>query len=597
MPRPLFSSLRYPTLRYPTRRRGSRAAFLIATLFAVAGLVLLSFQLAAPAQATSSKAASTSSVTVAINGEVAARQAALSVAITPVVSCASLAAMDFSQAAPGSPTQITSATTITENGASYCDVQGIQPPQLQFDLRLPVSTWTGRYVQEGCGGYCGAVSPGAPQAATNCPAVTGNELALATDNEGHTGSGFDALFGWDPGMRVSYAYSSEHDLDLAAKAIIAAYYGHGPAYSYFDGCSDGGREALVEAERYPHDFNGILAGAPEIYASELNGEVQAWNLLANMNSAGHEILTAEKLPALHAAVEAACGNAQGYIADPRTCSFNPASIECPKGTDSNNCLTAAQVAVVVKLYQGPRDSSGGNLYPGGEPYGSELAWTPWFVMASTDTAWPGDTIDYGAATGMLEDLAFWTNPPAGFKLTDWSFSLKDYERLTALNGLNDATDPNLSAFEKAGGKIIIWQGFADSAINPFGTINYYKAVAADAGGFSASQSFSRLYMIPGGYHCLGGGAPQVTADLLDPLFSWVQNGVAPGAQSFPLTQPTSTLTSITVSPMNPAAPVTVRGSGPAYNASYHWVGQLLHGNELWCDVNGMQVSCRTRIDR
>jgi feruloyl esterase len=100
-------------------------------------------------------------------------------------------------------------------------------------------------------------------------------------------------------------------------------------------------------------------------------------------------------------------------------------------------------------------------------------------------------------------------------------------------------------------------------------------VVADAGGFSASRAFSRLYMIPGGYHCLGGGAPQVTADLLDPLLRWVENRVAPGAQSFPLTRPTSTLTSITVSPMNPAAPVTVKGSGPAYNASYHWIGHLL----------------------
>lgn len=572
MPRPRFASL----------QRGSRPVFLLATFLAIAGLIVLGFQLAAPANA-----AKPASATVAA----AIRPAGV---VAPVVNCSQLAALDLSQTVPGAPTQITSATTTTISGASYCEVQGVQPPQLQFDLRLPVSTWTGRYVQEGCGGYCGAVSPGAPQAATNCPAVTGNELALATDNEGHTGSGFNALFGYDPGMRVSYAYSSEHNLALADKAIIAAYYGHGPTVSYFDGCSDGGREALVEAERYPTDFQGILAGAPEIYASELNGEVQAWNVLANMDASGHEILTAEKLPALHAAVEAACGNAQGYIADPRSCNFDPASIQCPANTDDNSCLTPAQVTVAVKLYQGPRDPQGTNLYPGGEPYGSEAAWTPWFVMPSTDTAWPADTIDYGAATGMLEDLAFWKNPPASFKLTDWNFSLQDYQRLTALNGLNDATDPDLSAFAKAGGKIIMWHGFADSAINPFGTINYYKAVVQDAGGFAASQQFSRLYMIPGGYHCLGGGSPQVTADLLDPLFSWVEGGTAPGAQAFPLTSPTPTLTSITVSPLDPNAPVKVQGSGPALNASYSWAGHLLHGNELWCDVNGMAVSCRTK---
>lgn len=571
-------------------RASRRSAFLIVTVLAIAGLVLAGFQLSARA---AGSAQAQTAARIAVNGALTAAQpgTANATAIAPAITCNVLATRDFATVTPGAPTQITSATVTTYNGASFCDVQGVQPPQLQFDLKLPVSTWTGRYVQAGCGGYCGSVGSVAPQAATGCPKVTGNELALATDNEGHTGSGFNALFGYDPGMRVSYAYSSEHNLALAAKAIIKAYYGQGPSDSYFDGCSDGGREALVEAERYPADFNGILAGAPEIYASELNGEVQAWNVLVNMSSSGHEILTADKLPALHAAVEAACANAQGYITDPRACGFDPKSIQCPAGTDTSGCLTPAQVAVAVKLYQGPRDPQGGNLYPGGEPYGSELAWIPWFVMPSTDANWPADTIDYGAATGMLEDLAFRVNPPATFKLADWTFTLRNYQRLTALNGLNDATDPNLNAFAKAGGKIIIWHGFADSAINPFGTINYYKAVTQAAGGFAASQRFSRLYMVPGGYHCLGGGAPQVTADLLDPLIRWVENGTAPGAQTFPLTSPTATLASITETPLNPFTPV--HAGGAALNLSYHWVGQLLHGNELWCDVNGMEVACRT----
>ena len=498
--------------------------------------------------------------------------------------------MDFTQIT-GAPTEISSAATVTITGASYCEVKGEQPPQLQFDLRLPVSTWTGRYVQEGCGGYCGAVSPGPPQLATNCPAVTGNELALATDNEGHVGAnGFDALWAAaDPAMRISYAYTSEHNLALAAKAIIAAYYGHGPSYSYFDGCSDGGREALVEAERYPRDFNGILAGAPEIYASELNGEVQAWNILTNMDSATREILTAEKLPALHAAVDKACAGPDGYVTDPRGCDFSPASIQCPAGTDSDSCLTPAQVGVVTRLYQGPRDTSGQSLYPGGEPYGSELAWTGWLVDPAADTAWPADTIDYGAASGMLKYIAFAKNPPASFTLTDWKFTLANYERLTALNGLNDATDPDLSAFARAGGKIIMWQGWADSAINPFGTVTYYSAVVRNAGGYGAAQQFSRLYMIPAGYHCLGGGDPQVTGDLLTPLMNWAERGTGPGAQTFPLVTPTATLKSITVSPLNPALPV---GDGKGLNSSYPWVGSLLHGNEIWCTVDGMSVTCR-----
>src|SRR5215467_14276629 len=265
------------SLRRAMRRPANHPVF-FATIIAVAGLLMLAFQLAGSPSGPG-RAAGTGTVAVA-------RALHAAGTVTPVVNCAQLQAMDFSQI-PGAPTQVTSAATVTINGASYCEVKGEQPPQLQFDLRLPVSTWTGRYVQEGCGGYCGAVSPGPPAVSTNCPAVTGNELALATDNEGHIGANaFDALWGAaDPAMRISYAYSSEHNVAIAAKAIIAAYYGHGPSYSYFDGCSDGGREALVEAERYPNDFNGILAGAPEIYASELNGEVQAWNILTNMDSA------------------------------------------------------------------------------------------------------------------------------------------------------------------------------------------------------------------------------------------------------------------------------------------------------------------------
>ena len=560
-------------------KRPSRSLFFAAFLLA-AGLALAVFQLAVPSSAPIARAAS------------AVRAVHPAGTVSPVIGCAQLATIDFSQIS-GAPTEITSATTTTIDGASYCEVQGEQPPQLQFDLRLPVSTWTGRYVQEGCGGYCGAVTPGAPAVSTNCPAVTGNELALATDNEGHTGAnGFDALWAADdPAMRISYAYSSEHDLALAAKAIIAAYYGHGPAYSYFDGCSDGGREALVEAQRYPRDFNGILAGAPEIIASELNGEVQAWNILSNMNAQGHEILTAEKLPALHAAVIKQCGNSQGYIVDPRTCDFKPASVECPAGTDNSNCLTAAQVAVVGKLYEGPRDPQGQSLYPGGEPYGSELAWSGWLIDPASDTAWPKDTIDYSAALGMLKYIAFATNPPASFQLTDWTFTLANYQRLTALNGLNDATDPNLSAFAKAGGKIIIYQGWADSAISPFGTVSYYSAVVRDAGGYAASQAFSRLYMIPAQYHCLGGGTPQVTGDLLSPLMSWVESGTAPGAQTFTAVDPTSAVKSITVSPLNPDV-LPAGASKTGLNSSYPWVGQFRGGTELWCDVDGMRVSCR-----
>ncbi len=163
------------------RRPATHPVFFATILTVVAGLVLLVFQLAGPAPAPA-RAAGTGTGTATVTSAVHPAGA-----VAPVVSCARLALMDFTQI-PGAPTEVTSAATVTIDGASYCEVKGEQPPQLQFDLRLPVSTWTGRYVQEGCGGYCGAVTPGAPQVSTNCPAVTGNELALATDNEGHVGA-------------------------------------------------------------------------------------------------------------------------------------------------------------------------------------------------------------------------------------------------------------------------------------------------------------------------------------------------------------------------------------------------------------------------
>ena len=510
-------------------------------------------------------------------------------AITPTTSCGALAQLDLSTVS-GAPARVMSAATATISGAGYCEVKGYIAPQTQFDLRLPVSTWTGRYVQEGCGGLCGGVNPGPPALAAGCPRVTGNELALATDNEGHLGSSpVDGLWAASaPSLRIVMGYTSEHQLALAAKAVIAAYYGQGPAYSYFDGCSDGGREGLAEAQRYPHDFNGILAGAPASIWAALNGEFQTWEIEANTGPGGHEILTADKLPALHAAVLKACAGPDGYLTDPRTCAFDPASIQCPAGQDSSSCLTPAQVAAARRIYRGPADQQGASLYPGGEPYGSELAWQGWLAQPTSDTGWPADTAAYQIALNYLRYMAYPANPPASFTLSQFRFDAAGYQQLTRLAGLYDATSPDLSAFARAGGKIIMYHGWADQAIPPFGTVSYYAAVARSAGGFAASQAFSRLYLIPAQYHCLGGGDPAVTGDLLTPLMTWVEQGQAPGAISFPLVKPTSTLTQITVSPADPLTPPT---GGTGLNSSYPWLGRFPTAAPLWCTVNGMSVSC------
>jgi hypothetical protein len=520
--------------------------------------------------------------------------------VRPVIACDQLASSsyDFSNV-PDAPTIVATGATATSGGDSFCDVTGYIAPQEAFELSLPVSTYTGRYVQEGCGGFCGTRLSGSDASAAGCLDAAGlNQagLAFGHDNQGHVQGGeYDALWAMDdPALRVSFGYSSEHAMAQAAKAIIAAYYGKPPAYSYFEGCSDGGHEALVDAQRYPRDFNGILAGAPGNIEAQLLAVVPAWLISVNAGAFGREVLTSEKLPALHAAVVKACGDAGGLIEDPRSCGFDPAAIQCPPRTDTPSCLTPAQVTVVRKYYLGPSDGYGHYLYPGGEPYGSELGWADRLIDPAADTQWPRDIQAYQVGSNYLKYAAYWHNPPSSFQLTDFRFTVAAYDKLLPLVGIYDGTDPDLSAFHEAGGKLIIWQGWADQEVSPFGTVDYYKAVVQDAGGFTASQAFTRLYMIPNQYHCTTGGSPRMNGqtavnELLAALMQWTEQGIAPSAMSFPLLQPAATLTAITVHPLNPLTPPP--GGTRGLNTQYHWVGQFRPGDELWCSPQGMDLTC------
>ena len=504
----------------------------------------------------------------------------LSSVILPVRPCGDLTSVRHLLSPTRVPVQILSARLSVFTGAEYCHVIGAIGADFYFDLRLPRSTYRGQYVQEGCGGFCGILSPQVPLVADDCPAVTGNTLALAVDNEGHeTTSNADARWAAnDAKSRIIFGSTSEHQLALVGKALIADYYGRGPTYSYFDGCSDGGREALIEAQRYPHDFNGILAGAPANLESELNGIFENWLIRVNTGPRGREILTSEKLPALHAAVVQACGQGQGYVLDPRTCNFSPSSTECHRRV-TDACLTAAQVRVVTSLYRGPTDAAGQSLYPGGEPFGSELAWSGWFVAPSDDRDWPRNMPSYQFATNYLRFMAYSTDPSNSFNLSQFHFTLSAYRQLSALSETYDATDPELASFAADGGRLIIYQGWADEVIPPFGTVAYYGAVADAAGGYSASQTFSRLYMIPGQYHCLDGGDPALAgANLLTPLIDWVQNGKPPGTFSFKLASTkgpqneTAGGGSLSVAPLDPLASLPLASNG--LNASYNWVGSF-----------------------
>ncbi|WP_370362577.1 tannase/feruloyl esterase family alpha/beta hydrolase [Catenulispora sp. MAP12-49] len=497
--------------------------------------------------------------------------AASAAAIAPTRDCATLAAVDLT-GLPDAPSRVLSAAAVTANGTTYCDVKGYTAPQTQFEVKLPTATWQGQYVQIGCGGFCGDVptsgaSP-APALSTGCQPVTSGALVLASDDEGHVGaSRLDGLWGKDdPELRTVFGYSSEHSLAIVAKALIHGYYGQAPTYSYFDGCSDGGREALMEAQRYPADFNGILAGAPALDATDFAGMLSAWVYRSDTDAAGHQILGVDKLPALHAAVLKACAGPDGLIADPRTCSFEPASVQCPAGTDAASCLTPSEVTVVRKFYTGPQDQAGRNLYPGGLPYGSELGWAGWDISPT------GNALATNAAQFAVNYLSYLTgndgSTAAPVNLSDFPFTDAEYAKLQRDARVNNATDPDLAAFQRHGGKIILYHGWADQAIPPFGTAAYYRAVADTTKNYA---SFSRLYMIPAQYHCLGGGDPQATGDLLTPLMTWVQGGAAPSAVTFQTVKPAvGQPASITVSPFDPFQ----AGSGTGYNSDYHWIGRF-----------------------
>lgn len=533
--------------------------------------------------------------------------------IAPAIGCSAAQNLNLLTIG-GAQASITSATAVAASanpaGAwAACEVQGIIVPETHFTIYLPTSTYAGEYLQEGCGGGCGNVNVGAPTAASGCTQSTDGDFAVAADDEGHEGGGFSVLAFQDPEMKAVFGYESEHQMAVVAKAILKGFYGSAPTESYFDGCSDGGREALTEAQRYPTDFNGIIAGSPASIQSELNAFEEAWNAQANTGPGGAPVLTGADLAPLHNAVLQACGGSTavtlGYLADPLACDWNPASIRCKTGQSSSAadfCLTAAQVETVAKLYAGPTDSRGELLYPGYEVRGSELNWAGWIVPQGGQES---GAIDANIATTAWQD---WITPTGTFDGTanymDVKFTKADFEKVTKENdGELDATDPDLSAFEKAGGKLILWAGYADPAINPAGTISYYQAVTRRMGGLDATERFARLFLLPGVAHCGGGQGPD-DFDALTAITAWVMKGGAPGSllatstdsggkvtASLPIYAYPNIAVDTTGGAITSAASYTPQVSNAEKNLHIDWLGSFRSGYEQvsgW--VNGRWVT-------
>jgi feruloyl esterase len=427
----------------------------------------------------------------------------------------------------GAGSRITAAAEGSHDGIAMCIVEGTLAPAIGFKVLLPTRTWTGRYLQVGCGGLCGRVSLQVG-AADGCTPVTDGGFAIGSTDMGHAGMGGE--FGQDPQKRADFAYRAVHLTAVLSKALVRAFYGRDADYAYFTGCSDGGREALMEAQRYPHDFDGIIAGAPAMNFQVQNGLFHAWQARSNQGPGGTPVLLAPRLPLLHSAVLEQCdrldGQVDGLLADPRACHVDLTAAQC-RGSEADGtarCLTPAEVEVARRFYDGPRDpSTGERLTAGGPQPGSELAWAGVFVPASASQPIFSERITLDA----LRNLSFETNPPASFGLSDVRFDRGWIDRLRPLHPLYDATNPDLAAFAAAGGKLILWHGWSDPHISPMNTIAYHDAVGAELG-TATRDAFERMYLLPGVHHCSGGEGPS-RIDLLTPMMAWVEQGTAPDA--------------------------------------------------------------------
>jgi Tannase and feruloyl esterase len=517
--------------------------------------------------------------------------------LAPAKTCAELKAMDFSRD-PAASFRLDSAEEIADGAKKFCLVKGYLQPQVNFQVRLPLDGWSERYLQLGCGGYCGGVNLAAPSAfrqSAGCAFVQDQTLVIASSDLGHRRS--ETFFAdglWaigNPAAVVEFAYSANHKTALAAKILIAAFYGQGPRYSYFNGCSDGGRQGLQEAQRFPEDFDGVVAGSTTLDVTATNTFWHAWNVRSNTSADGTAILKASRIPVLHNAVMKACADADGFIVDPRLCAFDVASIVCAADRAGADCLTPAEAEAARKIWNGPTDETGAHLFPGGTPKGSELGWigsmvpkedsAPLSLATSGDYTFSWDFPQFMSAFGEITHI----------DNRNIAFTRAEFERLTQLSTLYDPTDPDLTRFAGRGGKLIMWHGWADTGSAPLGSLNYAEAVRGKLGEKAASDMLS-LYLVPGAYHCSGGPTP-VSADYLSELIAWVEDGRAPGPVKVAYEEGPNSAKVIRTLEVKPYYEIEPR---PATSNVTEWrgLGAYRAGVASWCDWKGAAMECRAR---
>lgn len=427
---------------------------------------------------------------------------------------------------------------------AFCRVAIDSTPASDSDIKievwLPTAGWNGKFQAQGNGGFAGAID----FEEMGISVMQG--YATAGTDTGHAGNPLDASWALNhPEKIADFGYRAIHEMTLAAKATIQTYYSSAPRYSYFAACSNGGRQALMEAQRFPQDYDGIIAGAPAYFWTHLLTDA-IWNAQALASEPGSYI-PSSKLPAIAKAVNDSCdaldGVADGVLNDPRQCHFDPSMMLC-KRDDTDACLTAPQVTALKRLYSGAHDSHGNAIFPGYLP-GAETGdngWAPWITGERA-----GASLLFMFGNGFFANMVF-SQPGWNYKevTIDAARGAADQKMAALLN----ATNPNLSPFRARGGKLIIYHGWNDPAIPAPSTVEYYES-AVKAMGEENFDSFARLYMLPGVQHCGGGPGPEAFGSLatlhkapdndahhnfLLALEAWVENGEAPSqiiASKFP----------------------------------------------------------------
>jgi hypothetical protein len=435
--------------------------------------------------------------------------------------CPELAGASF-----GADVKIESATVVaaTAKAPGRCDVRGTIWPEDKFAVELPAA-WNQRFYMVGNGGTAGVISFGAMEVGLR------KGYATASTNTGHDAAAeplatFARAGAGNPNAerkKIDFGYLAVHETAVVAKKIVQAFYGEAPRYSYWVGCSTGGRQGLSEAQRYPEDFDGLVIGAPSLDSPGTNMR-RIWNALAQ---AGPGEIAVAKLPLLASAVYKKCdrvdGLEDGLIDDPRACAFDPARDlpRCVGDQDGAACFTAAQAGALKKIYDGVRNSAGKRLFPG-QSLGAEIS-------VNGKSGWEQDVVgpskvSLPRAESYMQFL--YLDPAPG---PSWSYKSYDFDtdppRMRKPQSFMNAANADLRPLKQRGAKIIQYHGWADPMVAALMSTDYYESVVEKMGA-SQTREFYRMFMIPGMFHC-GGGVGCGTVDWLTPMVDWVEKGAAP----------------------------------------------------------------------